>query len=267
MSELMLDTQRQLRRRAEAQRYTRRSILRSEFMYGRGFQSPGGAETLDAFCQRLTLRPGMRMLEIGSGLGESAFHLAKRYGLHVVGLDVADTMVEISNERRRREGISSVEFVHGDIRTASLDEESFDLVWTRDCVVYITAKPAVWRRVFDCLKPGGQLFVLDFACSKGSLTREFRSYLEDCDYHVQSIEDYADGLSAAGLSVVACEDVTDEFIAGLERGKAMLAHRREEFLREFDRSDYDHLMERWDQKIAFCRAGEWKWGLFVARKA
>jgi phosphoethanolamine N-methyltransferase len=265
MSETMLDVQ--TRRRAEAQRYSRRNILRSEFMYGRGFQSPGGVDALEAFCGRLMLRPGMRALEIGSGLGGSAFHLATRYGLEVVGLDVSNAMVEISNERRLEAGISGVKFVRGDIRTAALSEASFDLVWTRDCVLYVAEKDAVWRQVFRCLAPNGQLFVTDFARGKGPLSHAFRNYLEGCDYHLQTLDQYAGELSAAGLSVVACADVTDAFVAGLEAEKELLARRRDEFLQEYDRSDYDYLMERWDQKIAFCRAGDMKWGLFVARKA
>lgn len=47
------------RRKVEAQRYTRRNILRSEFMYGPGFQSPGGEAAVEAFCKRLELRPGL----------------------------------------------------------------------------------------------------------------------------------------------------------------------------------------------------------------
>jgi phosphoethanolamine N-methyltransferase len=265
MEQVTLDVE--TRRRDEAQRYSRRNILRSEFMYGRGFQSPGGIEALEGFCARLDLRPGMRALEIGSGLGGSSFHLATRHHLHVVGLDVADAMVEISDERRRQAGIQGVTFVRGDIRTAALDEASFDLAWTRDCVLYVPEKDLVWRQVSRCLKPGGQLFVTDFARGDGPLSPAFRSYVDGCDYHLQTLDGYARTLAAAGLAVTAREDVTADFIAGLEAEKAQLAGRRAAFLREYDLEDYEYLMTRWDQKIAFCRAGELRWGLFVARKA
>jgi hypothetical protein len=35
---------------SEAERYTRRSILRSEQMYGRSFQSPNYPDAMDEFC-------------------------------------------------------------------------------------------------------------------------------------------------------------------------------------------------------------------------
>lgn len=176
------------KRRAEAQRYTRRNILRSEFMYGRGFQSPGGYEAVASFCRRLDLRPGMRVLEVGSGIGGSALYLARHHGVQVLGLDVSHAMVEISNERRVEEGVEGVRFARGDIRTAALEETSFDVVWTRDCVLYLAEKDAVWQNVARCLKPGGQLFITDFARGAGELTPPFRAYLDACDYHLQTLD-------------------------------------------------------------------------------
>ena len=254
------------KRKMEAQRYSRRNILRSEFMYGRGFQSPGGLAAVASFCERLDLRPGMRALEIGSGLGGSALYLAQRHGLRVLGLDVAEAMVEISNERRLESSLDGVEFTQGDIRTAELQPASFDLIWTRDCVLYVPEKALVWQQVARFLKPGGQLFVTDFARGAGPISAGFRAYLDACSYHLETLGEYANGIEASGLRVLSGEDVTDDFVAGLEYEKTELERRRDEFLCEYDLGDYEYLVERWDQKIAFCRAGDMKWGLFVARK-
>ena len=60
----------------EINRYTRKSILRSEKMYGHGFQSPGNIAAMDSFCQKLRMRQGMNILDIGSGLGGASFYLA-----------------------------------------------------------------------------------------------------------------------------------------------------------------------------------------------
>jgi phosphoethanolamine N-methyltransferase len=249
----------------EAQRYSRRSILRSEQMYGRGFQSPGGLAVVEAFCGRLDLRPGMRVLDIGSGLGGAAFYLATEVKADVVGLDVAEEMVQISEERRLESGLSGVRFLHGDIRTAALGEATFDLVWTRDCILYLAEKDVVWAQVARCIKPGGQLFVTDFVRGDGERSPAFLGYLEACSYHLQTLGDYAASLEAAGLRVTAREDITGEFITGLVKEKERLAEGREAFLGEFEPADFDHLMERWDAKIRFCRDGDMKWGLFVAR--
>lgn len=250
----------------ESTRYNRRNILRSERMYGAGFQSPGRLPIMEKFCRRLPMKSGMTIIDIGSGLGGAAFYFAERYDASVVGIDVAPAMVEISTERKVEKGLSKVRFIGGDVCEAQLPGAGFDLVWSRDCILYIQNKTRVWQAITDCLKPGGSLFITDFCRRPDQLSPEFAEYLDRCEYHVQDIKTYAAALTAAGLLVSAQEDITDQFIVHLEDEQRRLKDSRTEFLREFDDADYRYLMERWDKKLAFCRSGDFRWGLFIARK-
>jgi len=250
----------------EADRYTRSSILRSERMYGEGFQSPGNIAAVASFCARLEMKPRMRILDIGSGLGGSAFYLADRYGARVVGLDVAPAMVELSTERTQERNLSTVVFRLGDIRSYPLAADAFDLVWTRDAILYVPEKRMVWRKVFNSLKPGGQLFITDFCRRRGDLSGDFSAYLEQCHYHLQDIGEYTDTLHQAGFEIATAEDVTSEFIDSLEKEREQLIRHKAEFLADFDEADYRYLVERWEMKTRFCRQGDLRWGLFVARK-
>src|SRR5262245_48124412 len=250
----------------EADRYTRRSILRSERMYGEGFQSPGNIAAVASFCARLELKPRMRILDIGSGLGGSAFYLADRYDACVVGLDVAPAMVELSTERARERNLSTVVFQLGDIRNHPLSADAFDLAWTRDAILYVPEKRMVWRRVFNSLKPGGQLFITDFCRRRGDLSADFSAYVEQCHYHLQDVGEYTDTLSQAGFEIATAEDVTSNFIDSLEKEREDLIRHKAEFLADFEEADYRYLVERWEMKTRFSRQGDLRWGLFVARK-
>ncbi len=55
--------------------YSRTSILRYEKIFGDGYISTGGAATTDDLCARLgsSLRPGARVLDVGSGIGGAVF--------------------------------------------------------------------------------------------------------------------------------------------------------------------------------------------------
>ena len=249
---------------AEATRYSRRSILRSERMYGEGFQSPGGLDAVRGFCGRLHLRRGMKILEVGSGLGGSAFHLAETYGADVFGLDVSAEMVALSAERQKERGVPNVSFRQGDIRTSDLEIGAFDLVWTRDCVLYVPEKNLVWSNVYTALKPGGQLFVTDFGRGGGPHSDDFETYLEECRYYLQTLDEYVRTLEAAGFGQVHMEDITAAFVDGLRKEQGRIVDDRDAFLSEFDEDDYDYLITRWDKKIRFCERGDLKWGLFVA---
>lgn len=251
----------------ETNRYTRRSILRSEKMYGTGFQSPGSLAAVEAFCRRLEMRPGMNILDIGSGLGGTCFYFAERFAASVTGLDVAQAMVEISNERKQEKKLERVTFLEGDIRSYPLAASSFDLAWTRDCILYIPEKLGVWQQVYRALKPGGQLFITDFCRGAGELSREFREYTDDCHYYLQTLDHYAATLQEAGFALKASEDITEEFIASLQQEKEALVAQRAEFLSEFDEADYQYLVGRWEKKLKFSRQGDLRWGLFIAQKS
>ncbi len=162
--------QQTLRPDEEVNRYSRQSILRSERMYGEGFQSPGGIEAVEGFCSRLRMREEMKILDIGSGLGGATFYFAERYSASVLGLDFSQEMVDISMERKEIKRFPNVTFRQGDIRTAVLPAETFDLAWTRDCILYIAEKHLVWKNVYASLNTGGQLFITDFCKGNGHLS-------------------------------------------------------------------------------------------------
>jgi phosphoethanolamine N-methyltransferase len=235
-------------------------------MYGEGFQSPGGLDAVEGFCRRLRMRRGMKILEIGSGLGGSAFHLAETFDADVLGLDVSAEMVALSTERKEEKGVSNVAFRHGDIRTSDLGMGAFDLVWTRDCMLYVPEKELVWSNVCAALRPGGQLFVTDFCRGDGPHSDEFETYVDECQYYMTDLDEYVRTLEAAGFGEVHMEDITKAFVAGLREEQEALVDDPEAFLREFDEGDYEYLIKRWDQKIHFCERGDLKWGLFVAMR-
>ena len=250
----------------EANRYSRRSIVRSEQMYGEGFQSPGGLDAVEAFCQKLHMWEGMHILEVGSGLGGASFYFARTYGASVTGLDLSKEMVDISTERTKHYKLANISFRQGDIRTAQLEQDAFDLAWTRDCILFIAEKTLAWKTVHASLKPGGQLFITDFCKGGGLLSEAFVSYLMRCQYHLQDLDSYRAALETTGFQDIRLEDNTQAFIDSLREEQQDLHNNRERFLREFNENDFDYLMNRWDRKIRFCEQGDLKWALCIARK-
>lgn len=250
----------------EANRYQRHSILRSERMYGTGFQGPGREALVAEFCARLPDLTGARVLDIGSGLGGASFYLNAQFGARVTGLDIAPDMTAISRERAAAKGARNIEFINGDIRTHPLEPAGFDLVWSRDCILYIPEKAQVWRQVAACLKPGGRLFVTDFCRPAGPFTPDYARYHDECRYHTRDLGAYAAELTAAGLDILATEDITPRFQDYLARELAALEADRDAFLKDWSEDDYAYLVNRWKKKQKFCADGDLRWGLFVAVK-
>ena len=55
---------------------------------------------MQEFCSDLKLQPGMKVLDIGCGTGGSAFYLARKYGVDVLGVDLSSNMLAIANEHK-----------------------------------------------------------------------------------------------------------------------------------------------------------------------
>jgi phosphoethanolamine N-methyltransferase len=248
--------------------YTRTGILRYEKIFGDGYISTGGPETTDYLVSKLgpALKPGARVLDVGSGIGGAAFHLAKNFGARVTGIDLAPMMVAIGQERAREwNAPETVNFLIGDILTTEFPEP-FDVIWSRDALMHIHDKPTLFRRLHDLLAPGGTLIVTDYARGTGAGSAEFQAYVRSTGYHLVDPASYGKLLEDAGFVDVQVEDATDKFIDIMKREAARLAANPESFVGTFSEADLKYLISRWEMKDVFCRAGDMKWGIYQARR-
>jgi phosphoethanolamine N-methyltransferase len=249
--------------------YTRTGILRYEKVFGDGYVSTGGHDTTLYLVEKLgdALKPGVRVLDVGSGIGGAMFFLADQYGAEVVGVDLAPEMVKIAQERARKaDGSDSVRFIEADV----LDEQAvvgpFDVIWSRDALMHVHDKPRLFRRLHDLLTDGGTLVITDYARGEGDASPEFEAYIARTGYHVVSPLRYGELLSQAGFADVQVEDATARFVEILESEMARLRDQREAFLKVFSEDDLNYILDRWAMKVRFCQAGDMKWGIYRASK-
>src|SRR5215510_9169924 len=67
----------------------------------------------DAFAKSLGIKPGMRVLDLGCGDGNTALPIA-RLGADVTGIDIARNLVEAGNRRASAAGLTNLKFQEGD---------------------------------------------------------------------------------------------------------------------------------------------------------
>jgi SAM-dependent methyltransferase len=108
---------------------------------------------------RGSTRPAPRtVLELGSGGGNSALHLKKRFAMTLV--DISPRMLQVS-----RRVNPDCEHVRGDIRSLRLGR-TFDAVYVHDAICHMTTEKdlrAAMRTAYEHCRPGGvALFVPDF---------------------------------------------------------------------------------------------------------
>lgn len=88
----------------DGQRYTAENIGRYEFVFGKGFISPGGPKATEELVSRLELKPGSSVLDVGCGVGGSAFYIARTYDCFVYGVDLSVNMILTALERAAATG-------------------------------------------------------------------------------------------------------------------------------------------------------------------
>jgi SAM-dependent methyltransferase len=105
------------------------------------------------------LRPGMRVLDLASGMGEPCLRAARRVGPSgfVLGTDLVDGMLEDAREQARAQGLSNLELRAVDAEALDVPEESFDVATVRWGLMYIPRPERALARVWRALRPSGLL--------------------------------------------------------------------------------------------------------------
>ncbi|XP_024372759.1 phosphoethanolamine N-methyltransferase isoform X2 [Physcomitrium patens] len=250
----------------DTQQYTSTGILRYERIFGEGFVSTGGIETTKAFVSMLDLKPGQRVLDVGCGIGGGDFYMAEEYDAEVVGIDLSLNMISFALERSIGRKCA-VEFEVGDCTKINYPHASFDVIYSRDTILHIQDKPALFQRFYKWLKPGGRVLISDYCRAPQTPSAEFAAYIQQRGYDLHSVQKYGEMLEDAGFVEVVAEDRTDQFIEVLQRELATTEAGRDQFINDFSEEDYNYIVSGWKSKLKRCSNDEQKWGLFIAYKA
>ncbi len=160
------------------------------------------------------LKPGERVIDLGSGGGLDVFLAARQVGPDgfVFGVDMTDEMLALAQANAVKGGYTNVAFRKGHIEALPFDDQSADVIIS-NCVINLSPdKDQTLGETFRVLAPGGRLAISDIVID-GTLDdlpvqeAEVRAALSwaGCIAGALTVDQYEHLLAAAGFGEIDVE--------------------------------------------------------------
>lgn len=180
-------------------------------------------------AEALNLKPGMRVLDVGCGIGGPMKNIAEKSGAHIVGLNLNAYQIAKAEKYMRESGLETrCSFHQGSFMKVDLSEASFDAIYAIEATPHAPNKTECFQEMYRLLKPGGHFAGYEYGL--------LENYQEKNQEHLQIIEDleHGGGLQKllpmkevkkcfldAKFKILAFEDICKEgltWILPLEKG-------------------------------------------------
>ena len=219
-----------------------------------------------------------RVLDVGCGVGGTSIYLAKHAGARVTGVTISTAQVGMARAAADDAGVSAaVDFHEGD--GERLDElpalkgaaGTFDAVWISEALSHFVNKDRFFAHVHTFLKPGGKLVLADwFRADKLSKKHE-KGVIAAIEHgmllpRLDSMPDYYNGMSAAGLRLVWLLDVSKEVAKTWDLSIELCANPSLWAMCVTMGSDFIAFLRAFSSMREGFASGAFRYGLFVAEK-
>jgi phosphoethanolamine N-methyltransferase len=184
-----------------------------ELVWGEGFLSPGGPAEVSRILGSKSIS-GCKILDIGSGTGGADFSLVQDHGAgSVVGIDVQEELLDLASGRARKLNLENQ--IKYQLVTPGLlpfADESFDVTFSKDAIIHVREKEALYAEIFRILRPGGRLLISDWLRGDGdALTPMVEEFIAASghDFTLVSLRELEGIVEEVGFVEVELEDRRD----------------------------------------------------------
>lgn len=256
----------------EEYEYTEERIAALQWIWGDGYLSPGGAKEVDVLLEEVDLTD-RHVLDIGCGLGAIDVLLVQTYGAKgVIGIDIEPPLIAHAKERTFRSRLDDrIRFQLVEPGPLPFERESFDVVFSKDAIIHIADKKALYRDVLRVLKPGGIFIGSDWLRGgEGEYSAPMKAWLKviDLTFEMKNLEQTRMALRDAGFKEVDLTDRNDWYRQEIKNELAALSgDRYAELAKLIGEDGATHRLESSRLKQIVIERGELRPTHFVGYKS
>lgn len=117
------------------------------------------APVVNGVLARADVRPGERVLDLGTGTGAVAEQAARAVGARgeVVGVDISSAMLTLARRRAEELGLGNLRYEEGRGEALPAADGAFDVLLASLSLMYVIDRAAAAREIARVLRPGGRL--------------------------------------------------------------------------------------------------------------
>jgi tocopherol O-methyltransferase len=215
---------------------------------------------------------GAHVLDVGCGLGGSAFWLSENYDAEVTGITISPVQARMANKKARERGLSPrVHFEVGDANEWKPEPGSVDLVWVMESSEHFEDKKGFFKRCAAALKPGGVLAVAAWLRRDGPMPADEQKLVATIaeamlSASLGSLSDYHAWMRDAGLTVTTAEDITRHVEQTWEHCTRIAERPAMKFLVRFTGTPTRRFVQSFPLMKQAYAEGAMAFGLFAAKK-
>ena len=240
-------------------------------VWGEGFLSPGGTEEIDEILKNIKVK-NLNILDIGCGCGGAAFHLINCHNASfVTGVDVEPLVISTAKDLADKKGLSGkTEFKLVSAGSMGIEDESVDVVFSKETFLHIADKEKLLKDIFRILKPNGIIAASDWMrIDDNPPSLQMREYIaaEGLDMFMCSLKNYETILKNIGFQDIQIRDRNEWY---LEKAKKEIMDIKgplyQKVVDAIGTEETEGAMDIWGKLVGVLETGEHRPGHFTAAK-